>query len=338
MRRRPCRGRTEPDRRRRRFGRAGRDDAGQDARAGARRPPPPDPPVRAARLRSAVGRPRAAVLAPGGRRRLHHHGVLVLRGHVGDEHDQHRRRPARDGAGGDGRAGDRDGSGGAGRAGPRARRVRRRAGGADHVRERAVVRGGARRAGRGPGGRLAVRRRGLRRRVLRVRRRRGAGLRDHARRGTRPRFARRADPAAREPAGHDRPPDRPPVVRGLRRPAAGRRRRPPRHDRLPRPARPLPHGHGHLSPDRGPGPPRRDGLDVRGRVRDRHAVRGPDRAPRGGSAVVPRSPAGRGSRGSTSWSWTRTIRLGPGSSSETRGAPAPSTACSTSLHKGSDPL
>ena len=74
---------------------------------------------------------------------------------------------------------------------------------------------------------------------------------DEARDARRP---RRADPAARGPAGHDRPPDRPPLVRGLRRPAAGRRRRPPRHDRLPRPARPLPHRNGHLGADRGARP------------------------------------------------------------------------------------
>ena len=36
--------------------------------------------------------------------------------------------------------------------------------------------------------------------------------------------------------------------------------------------------HRHLSPDRGARPPRSDGLDVCGRKRHRHAVRGPDRA------------------------------------------------------------
>ena len=153
---------------------------------------------------------------------------------------------------------------------------------------------------------------------------------DEARDARRP---RRADPAAREPAGHDRPPDRPPLVRGLRRPAAGRRRRPPRDDRLPRPARPLAHRHGHLSPDRGAGPraarwarrtwPSRV-IDTRfeGRI-----VR------REGSAVVPAITGRAWITGFHQLVVDPTIRWGPGSSSETRGAPDPSTACSTSeLH------
>ncbi len=281
MRRRPRRGRAEPDRHRGRARRPGRDDAGQDARAGARRPAAPDPPVRAARLGAVVRGPGAPLFASGGRRRLHHHGVLVLRGDVGDEHDQHRRRAARDGAGGDDRTGDRAGSRGAGRARARARRVRVRSRRADHIRERPVVCRGTRRADRGARSRLAVGRRGLRRRVLRVRRRGGSGLLDHARRGARPRRPGREDPAAREPAGDDRPSDRPPLVRGLRRSAAGRRRCPPRDDRLPRPARPLAHRHRHLSANRGARSSRSDGLDVRGGVRHRHPVRGPDRAARG---------------------------------------------------------
>ena len=137
------------------------------------------------------------------------------------------------------------------------------------------------------------------------------GLRDHARRGARARRARRADPAARRTSRSTiAPPDRPPVVRGLRRPAAGRRRRPPRDDRLPRPARPLPHGHGHLSPDRGADRARRDGLDVRGRVAS--STRGSWAGSCGarGMPSCPRSPAGRGSRGSTSWSSTPRIRWG----------------------------
>jgi proline racemase len=74
-----------------------------------------------------------------------------------------------------------------GRTGARARRRARGPGRADHVRERAVVRAAARRQRRGARAGHARRRHRLRRRVLRVRRRRGARLRDRARRGARPR-------------------------------------------------------------------------------------------------------------------------------------------------------
>ena len=140
MRRRPRRGRAEPDRRRRRARRAGDDDAGEDAGAGGRRPAPPRAPVRAARVRAVERRHRLRVGASGGRRRLRDHGVLVLRGHVGHEHDQHRRRAARDRRDREGRAGHRAGAGGAGRPGARAGVGLRRRRGADRVRERAVVR------------------------------------------------------------------------------------------------------------------------------------------------------------------------------------------------------
>ena len=56
--------------------------------------------------------------------------------------------------------------------------------------------------------------------------------------------------------------------------AAGGRRRAPRHDRVPRAARPLAHGHGDLGPDRGPGRARDDGRGVRRGERDRHPLRG----------------------------------------------------------------
>ena len=65
LRRRPRRGRAEPDRRRRRARRPGRDDAREAAPPRARgRLAAPAAAVRAARLRAAVGRPRAAVRAP----------------------------------------------------------------------------------------------------------------------------------------------------------------------------------------------------------------------------------------------------------------------------------
>ena len=225
---------------------AGDDDAGEDAGAGGRRPPPPRAAVRAARVRAAERRHRLRVRAPGGRRRLRDHGVLVLRGHVGHQHDQHRRRAARDRRDREGRAGHRAGAGGAGRA---------RAGAGVGARGGVVERiefenvpsfaTGAGRAGRGPRPRA-------RSRSTSPTAARSARSWTPPRWGSRSCRRRRANWPSSASGSVRRSPSRSsvahplhpgalaPVLRRLRRAAAGRRRRAPRHDRLPRPARPLP--------------------------------------------------------------------------------------------------
>ena len=146
------------------------------------------------------------------------------------------------------------------------RGVRGRARRADHVRERPVV---LHRAGRGG--------RGARRRHADASTSPTAA--PSARSSTRPRWASRSCPTRRASSpswasGSARTSTEQlsiahpleaalslPVLRGLRRAAAGRRRRPPRDDRLPRPPRPRPHRHRDLGADRRARRPRRDGRD-----------------------------------------------------------------------------
>ena len=226
-----------------------------------------------------------------GRRRLHHHGVLVLRGHVGDERDQHRGRAARD------RHGRRWSS-----RRPRWCSRRRRAW---------CACGAACSGGRVDGitfenvpsfctaldAVVEVPDVGTLRSI-------SPTAAHGARSWTRPRWASRScptrrarsaswasDPPAREPSSsrsctRSSPTLQLPVVRRLRRAAAGRRRRPARDDRLPRPARPLarpaprPRPASRCSSARGT-----MGDDVRRRERDRHALHGPRGGPHDRSAT-----------------------------------------------------
>ena len=199
LRRRPRRGRAEPDHRRRRARRPRHDDAREDAARSS---------ARATSCggcccssRAARRRCRSTSCCPSAHPEADA-GFLIMEsssyeGMSGSNTINTATVLLETGMRADDRAGHRARARGAGRARARARRLPRRPLRAHHVRERPVVRDPPRRAGRGPGHRRAAGRRRLRRRVLRLRRRRGARLRDRARGGARARRPRASASARR---------------------------------------------------------------------------------------------------------------------------------------------
>ena len=256
-------------------------------------------------------------------------------GMSGHEHDQHRRRAARDRRDRDGRAGDRAGAGGAGRAragaggcaGGRVERIK-----FENVPSFALALDAPVEV---PDvGHVARSTWPTAARSARSSTRRRWGSRScPTRRASWPSSGERIRPHVNEQVTVAHPLDPgavAPVLRGLRRAAAGRRRRAARDDRLAGTPGPLADGDGDVGPDRRAAARGRDGRDVHGGERARHAVRGARRRARQGrvlDAVVPAITGRAWITGFHQLVVDPSDPWGPDSSWAIRGAPATWRAC-----------